>query len=272
MKTDSNISPSSDIKSISSGNNETDYIVFGNGAKNLIILPGLSIHSITALANEIAMAYREFCTEYTVYVLDRIRNISEGYTIENMASDTAEAMDALCIKNADIFGASQGGMIALRLAADRPELVHKLIIGSALAVANDTLKQVTLEWIRLAEEKNERKLLESFAENIYSPKTLSICRKALLSSNSGITDEEYRRFIILSKACTVFDCRSVLWKIRCPVLAIGSEGDHITTAEGSRQLADTLGCELYIYGNGYGHSVYDEAPDYKKRCLNFFNK
>jgi hypothetical protein len=53
-------------------------------------------------------------------------------------------------------------------------------------------------------------------------------------------------------------------------LALGSEGDRVTTPEGSRQIAEKLGCAIYLYDSSYGHAVYDEAPDYKERILAFF--
>lgn len=62
-----------------------------------------------------------------------------------MVDDTAAAMESLHIADADVFGASQGGMIALYLAIDDPKLVHKMILGSTLAKPNDTFKQVTEE-------------------------------------------------------------------------------------------------------------------------------
>ena len=45
------------------------HIVFGSGNKNFVILPGLSVHSVMGLADAIAEAYKDFCEEYTVYVL-----------------------------------------------------------------------------------------------------------------------------------------------------------------------------------------------------------
>ena len=51
------------------------------------------------------------------------------------------------------------------------------------------------------------------------------------------------------------------------------------TAEQVRGAAETIAealqdrpeCELYLY-DGYGHAVYDLAPDYKQRMLNFFTR
>lgn len=245
------------------------HIVFGNGGKNFVILPGLSVHSVMGVADAIAEAYEDFCEEYTVYVFDRAENMHEGYTVRNMAEDTAEAMRELNIEKADVFGASQGGMIAMYLAIDHPQMVNKLVLGSTLAKPNATFNRIIDEWVQLAKEKNETGLLESFADNVYSEATLKVYRETIISSNLGISDEEYRRFTILAEACKTFDCYGELSSIQCPVLVLGSQGDRVVTAEGSEQIAEALGCESYLYSADYGHGVYDEAVDYRQRCLNF---
>ena len=264
--------PAASVETVTAGDIEMDYTVFGNGEKSFVILPGLSVHSVMGSADAIAEAYKDFTEEYTVYVFDRTKDLKEGYTIEEMAEDTAAAMKALNIEDADIFGASQGGMIAMYIAIDHPELVHKMVLGSTLAQPNDTFEQVANEWIQLAEAKDEEGLLASFADNVYSEATLEAYRDYLITSNLGITDEEYERFLIQAEACVTFNCYDELSSIKCPVLVLGSEGDHVVTAEGSREIAEALGCEIYLYDENYGHGVYDEAADYKERCLNFFNE
>ena len=259
------------VKTVSSGGMEMDYIVFGSGGKTFVILPGLSVHSVMGSADAIAEAYKDFAEEYTVYLFDRVKSISDGYSVRDMAADTAKAMKELGIENADVFGASQGGMIAEYLAIDYPGLVHKMILGSTLARPNDGFDNIVDEWISLAEEKQETKLLESFVDSVYSEATLEAYRDTLISMNRNISDEEYERFIILARACKGFDCYDELSGIKCPVLVIGSEGDRVVGAEGSEQIASALGCELYLYGDNYGHGVYDEAPDYRQRCLDFLH-
>lgn len=260
------------VKTVSVGDMKMDYVVFGSGEKSFVILPGMSIHSVMGMADAIAEAYKDFAEEYTVYVFDRAKNIQNGYTVKNMAQDTAAAMQTLNISAADVFGASQGGMIAICMAITYPELVHKLILGSTLAKTNDTFSRMTEEWIHLAETKDEEGLLAGFVDNVYSAATLNEYRDMLISSNCGISDEEYQRFIVLAQACRNFDCYDELSGIQCPVLVLGSLGDRVTTVEGSEQIAEVLGCEIYIYDAAYGHGVYDEAADYKQRCLKFFRK
>ncbi len=260
------------VKTVSTSDVTMDYVVFGSGERAFVILPGLSIHSVMGSAEAIAAAYQSFAEEYTVYVFDRAKNLKEGYTVRDMAEDTAKAMEALHIEDADVFGASQGGMMAQYLAIDHPALAHKLILGSTLSKPNDTFLQVVDTWISLAEARDEEGLLASFADEIYGKATLEAYRDYLITSNLGISEEEYQRFIILASACKTFDCYDALSSIQCPVLVLGSEGDQVVTAEGSREIAEALNCTLYLYDAQYGHGVYDEAPDYKQRCLDFLKK
>ena len=261
-----------EVKTVKLDNVEMDYAVFGSGSKSFVIIPGLSIHSVMPLADSIAEAYASFASEYTVYVFDRAKNIQEGYSILDMANDTAKVMKELNIENADIFGASQGGMIAQYIAINYPELVHKMVLGSTLSRATTAFKEVVEEWVTLAENKEEEKLLESFVDQVYSANTLEAYRDVLISSNLGITDEEYERFIILAKACESFDSYDELNKITCKTLVLGSNGDKVVGVEGSKELAEALDAEIYLYDDSYGHGVYDEASDYKQKCLDFFHE
>lgn len=246
-----------------------DYITFGKGTRTFVILPGLSVHSIMAVSNLVAEAYRDFAEAYTIYLFDRPKEFRDGITIRELAGQTAIAMQSLHITNADILGVSQGGMIAQYLAMDHPELVRRMVLGSTLSRPNDTFVQKINKWIQLAKEKDEESLLASFVDAVYSVGTLEAYRDVLISANRGITDAEYERFIQLAGACLTFDCHNELPQITCPVLVLGSEGDAVATPEGSREIADALQCESYLYDKSYGHGVYDEAPDYKQRCLDF---
>ena len=104
-----------------------NYITFGKGEKPLILIQGLSTRSIKGAAFSVAYMYRMFARDYKVYLFDRRENISDSITVRNLATDIAMAMDTLKITNADIFGVSQGGMIAQYLAIDRPDLVNQLV-------------------------------------------------------------------------------------------------------------------------------------------------
>ena len=131
-------------------NMQLDYITFGNGTKPLVMIQGLNTRGIKGAALSLAYMYRIFAKDYKVYLFDRRPVIQEAITVRDMASDIAIAMDILGIKNADVFGVSQGGMIAQYLAIDRPDLVRKLVLAVTLSKNNDTVKQVINNWIEMA--------------------------------------------------------------------------------------------------------------------------
>ena len=261
-----------DISCIRSDSMEMEYFSFGRGEKPFVILPGLSVKSVMQSAKAIRAAYREFENDYTVYVFDRRSDMPDSYTVRDMADDTAAAMQALGISGAYIFGASQGGMIAMCMAVYHPSLVRAMILGSTAARMDDLIKTGTGEWIRLAKEMDMEALTADFIENLYSENTIGKFKDLLIHMNDDASEEDIRRFIIGAEAIDCFDIYDELSLISCPTLVIGSKGDKVLPPENSRMIAEKLGCELFMYGVEYGHCVFDEAPDYKQRIRRFFEK
>ncbi len=247
-----------------------NYITFGRGKRKFVIIPGLSIHSVIGLKDAVINAYQAFAEDYTVYLFDRPKVLNDGITVRKLAEQTAAAMQELGIDGAYVLGVSQGGMIAQYIAIDYPELISKMVLGSTLSRPNAVFERLVNKWISLAKQRDERALIEGFVEAVYSKKTLDAYKDMLISSNLGITEDEYKRFCRLASSCLSFNCCNELSMIKCPVLVIGAEGDKVVTAEAARETAEALGCELYIYDESFGHGVYDEAADYKQRCLEFF--
>ena len=149
-------------------NMQFDYITFGNGTKPLVMIQGLNTRGIKGAALSLSYMYRIFAKDYKVYLFDRRSVVQDGITVRDMALDIAIAMDTLGIKNADVFGVSQGGMIAQYLAIDRPDLVKKLVLAVTLSQNNDTVKQVVSNWIEMAERGAMKELVADMAEKMYS--------------------------------------------------------------------------------------------------------
>ena len=149
---------------------EMDYICFGTGKKNLLILPGLgdALQTVKGTALPMALMYRIFGKEFTVYAFSRKQPLPEGYTTRDMARDQAEAMTALGLEKADVFGVSMGGMIAQYLAIDFPEKVGKLILAVTCARTNPILEASVSEWIALAKQGNHSAFMDSNLRRIYS--------------------------------------------------------------------------------------------------------
>ena len=251
---------------------EMAYFSFGTGDRAMVILPGIDVKSVLLAAKAVENAYRCFAEDYTVYVFDRRSNLPASYSIREMAADTAAVMRELGIRDADVFGASQGGMIALHLAAEFPDSVHALALGSTIACCNETISATCEQWIRLAKAGDVTGLTADFVDRLYSENTVRQFREFLIHMNDHVSEKDLDRFVILAQAIFGYDAREFLKSIRCPALVIGAQNDLAVGAEASRELADALGCELYLYGAEYGHCVFDEAPDYKERLMDFFRR
>ena len=257
---------------ITKDNVEIPYFSFGSGERTMVILPGLDVKSVLLAAKSVEAAYRCFADDWTVYVFDRRKIIPAGYSIREMAADTAAMMHQLGIGAADVFGASQGGMIAQYLAADHPELVHSVVLGSSTARCNEVIGATCEKWIAYAEKRDITGLTGDFIDRLYSDNTIKQFRDFLMHMNDHVSAEDLDRFIILAKSIFGFDAREDLKKVSCPALVIGAEKDLAVGGEAAYELAELLGCELYVYGREYGHCVFDEAPDYKQRLLDFYHK
>lgn len=259
-----------DILNVSIGENEINYFSFGNGNKPFVIIPGLSLKSVMLSADAVADAYQQFSTDYRVYVFDRAKNIDSQYTIEKMADDIASGMIELGISKACVFGASQGGMIAQVLAIKYPQLVSKLALGSSASRMNSTAESVISHWIQLAESKDIVALNHDIFTHLYSVEFLSgFSDDVLHAIESDGTEEEMTRFSFLANACIGFDVYNHLDSIKCPVLVLGAKNDMVLTGNASVEIADKINCDLHMYDAG--HAVYDEAPDYKDRLIQFFS-
>ena len=246
-----------------------NYLKFGNGDKTLVMIPGLSVQSVLRMGDAVKNAFKAYENIFTTYLIDRRENLPPVYTVEDMARDTADKMKKLGLKDVCLFGASQGGMIAMLIAAWYPELVHKLVLGSTTAKVSEASNIILNKWIILARERKGEELYLDFGDKLYPPALFAQWKEMLIASGKSVKPEEFDRFVIVAKGAEDFDATAELDKIKCPVLVMGAEDDHVLGPEGSYDLARRLGCQLYMY-NGYGHACYDTAPDYRDRMAKFF--
>ena len=246
-----------------------DYITFGKGSKPLVMIQGLNTRGIKGAALSLAYMYRIFAKDYKVYLFDRRPEVLEGITVRDMALDIAMAMDTLGIKDAYIFGVSQGGMIAQYLAIDRPDLVKKMVLAVTLSRNNETVKKVVSNWIKMTELGNMKELVKDMAEKMYSDAYIRKYRLFMPLLTMLQKPRDVKRFVILSKACFTCNTYELLDKIKCPVLVLGGKKDKVVTKEASEEIAEKLGCKIYMYDN-LGHASYEEAKDFNKRVYDFF--
>lgn len=261
------------VETVRAGEFSMRYFRFGRGKRHLVILPGLSVQSVMGSADAVVRAYDVMAEDFTVTVFDRREELPPEYSVRDMAEDTAQAMTALGMAGTCLFGASQGGMIAMLLAALHPELVSRLALGSTAARVDVSRAQVLDTWIRLAENGNAEGLYLAFGEAVYPEAVFAQFRELLRETAKTVTAEDLARFSKLARGTFGFDATERLGEIRCPVLLLTSADDRVLGPDGAEDIVRILGNRpdftFHTY-DGYGHAAYDTAPDYKDRLYRFF--
>jgi pimeloyl-ACP methyl ester carboxylesterase len=256
---------------IYTGEASFDYIQFGTGQKTLLMIQGLNTNGIKGAALSLAYMYRMFAKEYTVYLFGRRDAVYEGITVRDFALDIVAAMDELGLKNADVFGVSQGGMIAQYLAIERPDLVHKLVLAVTTSRNNVTVEKVVQNWITMTEQGDFKALVFDMAEKMYSEAYVKRYQLFMPLLTVLQKPKDVKRFLILAKACLTCEAYDMLEKIQCPAYVIGGKQDKVVSGAASEDIAEKLGCEIYMYER-LGHAAYEEAADFNQRVFEFLRK
>jgi len=251
-----------------------DYIRFGTGKKNLIMLPGLGdgLRTMKGTALPMALYYRSLTKEYTVYMFSRKTLLPPGHTTRDMARDLKDAMEELGIRRASVVGVSMGGMIAQHFAADYPELVEKLVLVVTSARENPVLLESLEEWLDCAKRDDHVALMDSNVRRIYSDDYYRKNKWLVPIIGKLTKPKSYDRFFLQAEACRSHDAWEKLPGIKAPVLVIGGERDKALGGETSREIAARIpGAGLKMYPQ-WGHGLYEEASDFLPTVMEFLGK
>lgn len=253
---------------------EMEYIRFGTGKRILVMLPGLgdSLRSMKGTALPMALLYRMFAKDFTVYAFSRRRDMPQGYTTRDMAKDQILAMEILGIKKADIFGVSMGGMIAQYIAIDYPEKVNKLVLAVTSSQPNPVLLDSLREWISCAERGDHTAFMRSNLRRIYSD---AYCRRNgwMVPLIGKLTKPgSYACFFIQAEACRSHNAYDLLSTIQAPTFIIGGQQDKTLGAEASKKIAEKIpNAKLHMYPQ-WGHGLYEEAKDFNERIFAYLTR
>ena len=257
--------------SVNIGDTDMYYVSFGNGAKKLVVLPGLSdgLMTVKGKAAFLAGSYKKFFKDYTVYMFSRKNDMPKGYSIRDMAADQAKAMKQLGIYSAYILGVSQGGIIAQYIAIDYPQLVEGLILAVTAPYANKIVTDAVKGWMEMAAKGDHTTLMIDTAEKMYTRKYMEKNRKMFPVLARLTKPKSYERFFRNCEAILSFDAREELSKICCPTFVIAGDDDNTVGNDAPSEFKERIeNSTLHIY-NGYGHGAFEECRDFYDRVLEF---
>jgi pimeloyl-ACP methyl ester carboxylesterase len=161
-----------------------------------------------------------------------------------MASDAAELLEKLEIKNAFVVGWSDGGIIGLHLAMHRPELVRKLVVIGANYHYNGLTPEFHDMAVKMSPESPEMKETGDFYRMFApDPKHWPVIVKKIRAM--WLSEPDYSA--------------AALGRITCPVLVIAGEHDAIRT-EHTREMARLIPRARLEIVPGASHKVPMEKP------------
>tara|TARA_R110002020_G_scaffold112746_5_gene259326 strand:- start:2907 stop:4067 length:1161 start_codon:yes stop_codon:yes gene_type:complete len=114
------------------------YASLGEGPA-LVVCPGFVSHiEIAWESPRVRRALQALARDHRVLVFDRrgiglSERVGPETTVDSAADDVIAMLDHAGVEAAWLFGASEGGPIALKLAATRPDRVHGLVLFGAMA-------------------------------------------------------------------------------------------------------------------------------------------
>ncbi len=248
----------SDIKYAKSGDVHIAYRVFGEGPRDLVLIPGTLSHAELYWEFPVNEYLLKRLTSFArVIVFDkRGQGLSDRVgeqTVEERVGDVRAVMDAAGSPRATIFGWSEGGPMSLMFSATYPERTSALVLCGSFACIkaepwcvdqeqwDEFLRQIEIRWgegvlvpINAPSRRDDTAFVEWFA------------RLERASASPGA-------ILALMRANYGIDVRHVLSAIQAPTLILHRVGDRTVPVEAGRYLAQHIGGARYVELPGDDH-------------------
>jgi pimeloyl-ACP methyl ester carboxylesterase len=184
---------------------------------------------------------------------DRAR---DGYSMDAMARDVVELMDALNVPTATIVGHSMGSFVARRLASLAPERVSRMVLVGAGPLADNDVVRELQPLVMALQDPVDREFVREFQYG-------TIARP--------VSDDFMARVIAESLTLDASSWKALMdgmlnyvpaeREITAPTLVLGGDQDSVFSVEEHQALGGRIrGARVSILP-GIGHAPHWEAPD-----------
>ncbi|MEK7597211.1 MAG: alpha/beta hydrolase [Patescibacteria group bacterium] len=201
---------------------------------------------------------------YSLYFLDlpgfgQSQVPNTVYDVDDYKKIVYEFIKKLGLKSINLIGHSFGGRIALKIAADNPEFLEKVILIGAAGIIHDSRKKKILT------------IISKFIKPIFKPGFMQPLRKKFYI----LIGSEYLENIKLSKIFTkvvMEDLSPFFSRIKKQVLIIWGGNDKITPLDDGKMMNKIIPKSKLIVFEKAGHfSFVDQPEEFIKELIKFIN-
>jgi len=245
-----------------SGDVHIAYRVFGDGPRDIVLIPGTLSHvELTWEWPSKEHLLKRLTAFSRVIVFDkRGQGLSDRVaeqTLEERIGDVRAVMDAAGSDRATIYGWSEGGTMSLMFAATYPERTSTLVLYGAFA----SVKSEPWSIPRQVHEQILREVEAHWGEGLFlafnAPSTLEdksmVQRFAQLERASASPGS----ILALMRVNYELDVRHLLASVRVPTLILHRTGDALVPVAAGRYLAEHIPEARYAEIPGIDHLVVD---------------
>ncbi len=194
------------------------------------------------------------------------------WTMEEMADEINEFLDALRIDTCSVAGVSMGGYIALAFWSRYSGRIRKLVLSNTRARAdNETEQRARTEMIAAIEQSGAGILPDRMLPRLLQPNPSADAARLVrgMINRANAAAAIYAVMAMRDRP----DSSSLLHRINCPTMVIAGENDAIIRADDSRAMAEAIPGARFERVPDSGHLSSLENPDeFNRVMLEFLNE
>lgn len=252
-----------------SGSVNIAYQVFGDGPRDLIIIPGwlsnLDIFWEEPMAARFFLALSRFSR---IILIDRrgtgLSDRVAPPTLEEQIDDVTAVMDAIGSERATLLGYSEGGCMCVLFAAAHPDRTESLVLIGCFArwiATNDYPVGVPREEVEEWVAEVEREWGGPIAIDAVAPTLVDDTKFRHWLAKFYRASASKADAIALLKMNMEIDLRAVLPSICTPTLVLQAKDDRTTPPEAGRDLARRIRDAKLVELDTSDHLPYVGCPD-----------
>jgi 3-oxoadipate enol-lactonase len=193
------------------------------------------------------------------------------YTLEQMAGDLFDLLDALGIMETHFVGVSMGGLIGMTAALTRPSRIRRLVLCDTTACYGPGVRPMWEDRIRVAASEGmtaalvDRTMAIWFTEGYRTRQPAAVARIAAMLRKS-----DPRGYVAAIRAIGFVDLTERISAIRCPTLVVVGDQDPGTPPAMARVLHERIAAsQLLVIPDAMHCAVVEHSERFLSALLDF---